>query len=284
MNINFSSNKISAVLKETKNYLEKYGILNPLAESEIILSSILNLQKFEIYTKNDFIINENKIKKIQKIILERIKRKPLEYIIGNKEFFGLKFKINSGVFIPRFETEILVETILNFNFKNLKILDIGTGCGNIAITLKNFNPSFKLTAIDISEKALKLAKFNSKKILGNNSIKFIKSNLFENIKEKFDIIVSNPPYIPTKEIENLMPEVKFFEPKSALDGKEDGLFFYKKILSETHKFLNKDGFIFFEMNPFLYKKIYKLFVEYKIENIKIVNDLLGKPRVIYGNL
>jgi release factor glutamine methyltransferase len=284
MNINFSSNKISAVLKETKNYLEKYGILNPLAESEIILSSILNLQKFEIYTKNDFIINENKIKKIQKIILERIKRKPLEYIIGNKEFFGLKFKINSGVFIPRFETEILVETILNFNFKNLKILDIGTGCGNIAITLKNFNPSFKLTAIDISEKALKLAKFNSKKILGNNSIKFIKSNLFENIKEKFDIIVSNPPYIPTKEIENLMTEVKFFEPKSALDGKEDGLFFYKKILSETHKFLNKDGFIFFEMNPFLYKKIYKLFVEYKIENIKIVNDLLGKPRVIYGNL
>lgn len=206
---------------------------------------------------------------------------PVQYIIGNVNFYGNTLKVNKNVLIPRFETEFLVEKTINYAKKYLKeplkILDLGTGSGAIAITLKK-KLKCNIDAVDISKEALKIAKENAK--LNNVEISFIHSNMLEKVEEKYDIIISNPPYIAYgEEIEDI---VKNNEPHIALYADNDGLEYYEIIIKNAEKHINKPGIIAFEIGMSQGKQIKKLGKKYlKTDNIKIEKDLSGKDRYIF---
>ena len=210
--------------------------------------------------------------------LEKLKQNiPVQYIIGDVNFYGYQIKVNENVLIPRFETELLVEKIINYSKKSPKIIDLGTGSGAIAIALKK-QLNCEVDAIDISEKALSLAKENAK--LNNVNINFYKSDMLENVKGKYDIIVSNPPYIAYNE--KIDEKVFNNEPHLALFAKEEGLYFYKKILEKARKHLNNNGFIAFEIGCTQGLKIKEIAQKYfKKSKIIIEKDYPGKDRYIF---
>lgn len=251
------------------------GRKNGVNEKELILTDLLGCKRHELYLKN---ISLNKthpskvsgwsipLDKKQSEILERIRLlraqgKPLQYILGKTYFMGFRFNLTEGVFIPRPETEILVETTIE-TIKNkarskesVKILDIGTGSGCIAVSLSKFLPFAEITAVDISKVSIDAACKNAKLNNVENRIKFIKSDLFSNLqsgdvslskaRQKYDIIISNPPYIPRGDLNDLSIEVKC-EPGIALDGGEDGLEFYRRIINRAHPFLKKGALLIME--------------------------------------
>ncbi len=272
------------VLKQITEYFKDINIPTPRLDAEILLSYGLNFSRVELYTHYDYKLNKKELKMIKKLVERRVSREPIAYITGIKEFYGLEFKVSKDVLIPRPETELLVETILKFNFKNASLLDIGTGSGNIAITLKKFNSSLNVTAIDISLPALQIAKYNAEKIIPNLPITFIHSDLFDNINAKYDIIVSNPPYIPSQIIATLMPDVRNYEPISALDGGIDGMQFYKRIIPSAPKFLNKNGFIFLEINPLFTQKIISILEKNRFYNIKVIKDYSNNERIVWAQI
>lgn len=215
--------------------------------------------------------------------LKRLKNgEAVQYIIGNVDFYGNIIKVNHDVLIPRFETEELLEKSINYinkYFKNPKILDIGTGSGCIAITLKKEIPNSIVDASDISLKALKIAKENT---LNNKvDINLIQSNIFENINKKYDVLISNPPYIDINDTE-IMDIVKNNEPHSALYAPNKGLFFYEEILKNSKNYLNKKSFIAFEIGYKQGDKIKKIALKYyPNSNIVIEKDLSNKDRFIF---
>lgn len=207
---------------------------------------------------------------------------PVQYIVGNVDFYGLNFLVNSNVLIPRFETEELVEKTINyvvdyFN-KNIEILDIGTGSGCIAITLDKNLVNSKVDALDISEEALALAQLNSKK--NNSSVNFFHSDLFSNVNKTYDLIISNPPYIAFDE--EIMDIVKNNEPHIALYAQKDGLYYYEEILKNAYKFLNKRAMIAFEIGSSQGEKIKKLVKKYiPGATVLLEKDLQGHNRFIF---
>lgn len=221
---------------------------------------------------------EDGLKKLEKGI-------PVQYIVGNVNFYGYEFLVNENVLIPRFETELLVDKtikkIKEKNFSNLKILDIGTGSGVIAITLKKKFPEASVTAIDISKQALDVAKKNAK--VNNVNINFILSDLFENVNEKFDVIISNPPYIAYDEV--IDKKVLDFEPHLALFAENNGLYFYDKILTNAKHFLNENGLICFEIGQSQGEEILKLARRYfKNAKASVEKDYPLKDRYVFIEL
>lgn len=215
------------------------------------------------------------------IMKKRLSGMPLAYCVGHQNFYGREFFVSGQTLIPRCETEILVNVILK-NVKKGKGLDIGTGSGVIPITLNLENPQIDMTAIDISADALQVAKKNAK--AQKASVRFIKSNLFSNLKSgdcRYDFIVSNPPYIKTDDIPNLDAVVKNYEPLLALDGGVDGLDFYKKIIEESPNYLNEKGKIFFELGIDECEEVKNLLSE-KFDDINIEKDLNNVARIIYA--
>lgn len=207
---------------------------------------------------------------------------PVQYIVGNVNFFGYEFLVNENVLIPRFETEFLVDkAIKKINEKkmdSLKILDIGTGSGVIAITLKKKFPNASITAIDVSESALKVAKENAK--LNDVDIEFILSDLFENINAKYDVIISNPPYIAYDEV--IDKKVFDNEPHLALFANNKGLYFYEEILKNVKNYLNDDGFVCFEIGEKEGRDIKNIALKYMGNvNVSLEKDLAGKDRYIF---
>lgn len=207
--------------------------------------------------------------------------KPVQYIVGNVDFYGLNFKVNENVLIPRFETEELVEKTIEYVGeyfdKEISILDIGTGSGCIAITL-NKNLNSKVDAVDISDKALQIARINNEN--NNTKVNFFKSNIFENVNKKYDLIISNPPYIAYDE--EIMDIVKNNEPNIALYADNNGLYFYEEILKNAYKYLNKKAMIAFEIGEKQGKKIKEL-VNMYLPNSKVVlkKDLQNRDRFIF---
>lgn len=213
---------------------------------------------------------------------EKLKKEyPIQYLIGYVDFYGNKIKVNENVLIPRYETELLVEKTIkhakNLFNKKLNILDIGTGSGAISIALSKELDS-SITACDISNEALSIAKLNSKE--NNCNIKFINSDIFENINDKFDIIISNPPYI--SEDEEIMNSVKKYEPNLALYADDNGLYFYKKIIEEAHNYLNNKFIIAFEIGWLQACPIKDIALKYfNNSNIVIEKDYSGKDRYLF---
>ena len=267
---------ISETLKQSINLLKKCNIENPIINAEQLISHILGMNKTDLYLNSKDILDNEKSDLIAQLIIRRTKHEPLQYIIGETEFYGCKIKVNPDVLIPRPETELLVEKVLRENVRS--ILEIGTGSGAIAIALAKQMKNVQIEATDISQKALNTARQNAE--LNNVSISFIQSDIFYNIKSKYDIIVSNPPYISKKEYNNLEPEIKDYEPEISLLAEEEGLFYYKKILEKAKDYLTENGKIYFEIGFDQAEKIKEIAKENGFDDINVFKDLNGFDRIM----
>ncbi|HOV22227.1 MAG TPA: peptide chain release factor N(5)-glutamine methyltransferase [bacterium] len=270
------------LIKSGSEILKNNGIKEAVKKAEIILSEITKKKIPDLYLDEEE-ISSRTIKKYIEYLNKIIEGIPLQYIIKKSYFYKYQFYVEKGVFIPRPETEIIIEKTIEI-YKNffspsfVNILDIGTGSGNIAITLAKEIKNSKIIATDVSEKSIKIAKKNADRYKVENKIKFIKTDLFPKKNIKFDIIVSNPPYIPEREIENLENDVKK-EPYIALNGGKSGMEFIERILNNAGKYLSNNGFLILEIgynqSKFLKNK--------KFNDLKIIeftNDLNGIERVV----
>lgn len=270
----------SIVYSQVKNKLANAGVTDK-SDADWIIATVLGKNRAEIKLLS--FVTDKQYEDIMKATERRANGESVDNIFGFTEFYGLTFDVNKKVLTPRMETEILVEQVLKAekNFKNPTILDLGTGSGAIAISIAK-NCDATVTAIDVSKMALATAEANAKK--NDVKIEFLHSNLFDGLKRKrkFDIIVSNPPYIPTKEIEKLDKNVRECDPVLALDGGEDGLDFYREIISKAPDRLNNGGLLFFEVGKGQAQDVKKLLKENGFEEIKIIKDYNKIERVICG--
>lgn len=255
-------------------------------EVELLFTEILHCNKADLYLNRGLPIDQAKSRQISSALERRIKGEPIQYILRKTEFMGLDFVVDRNVLIPRPETEILVETVLDLGRRlwavgdRPRILDMGTGSGCIAVSLAKLLNNVKVTAIDISEKALRIAKENAR--LNNVEIEFMQGDLFDAYGLQpisYDLIVSNPPYIPGKDIDNLQPQIQY-EPRIALNGGEDGLDFYRQIIKESAGFMRKGGFLIMEMGFEQCAKIREIFkLQGGFDIINIVRDYNNIERV-----
>jgi len=254
------------------------GFTDYKAEAEWLVALSVGIKRSEVY--QDLEMNSKQEKVFKSALKRREKGEPLAYIFKSASFYGYDFFVNKNVLIPRPETEELVNFALMSINKNSKVLDIGTGSGAIAITIaKEINA--KVTAVDISRKALRVARKNAK--LNQINVRFLQSNLFSKLNnEKFDVIISNPPYITNEAYQGLEKTVKEYEPKLALVGGEDGLKFYKKIIEDAHKHLNNDGKVFFEIGYDQADSVKKLLIDNGYKNVQSKKDLYGNDRIVYA--
>lgn len=279
---------IKEALKKSIELLEKNNIEESILKAKMILSTLLSKPKEYL------LINENQEldKSIEETFFANIHKLcnniPLQYVTNSQEFYGLKFYVDENVLIPRSDTEILVETVIKYvkNLENkngnLKILDMCTGSGIIAIILAKYCENVDITAVDKSENALKVAIKNAKTHNVYNKINFVKSDMFENLKGKYNIIVSNPPYIEKDVIKTLSKDVQH-EPEMALDGGINGLDFYRIINNNVDNFLEKNGAVFLEIGYNQRDSVSEIFAE-NFKNIKCIKDLNNLDRVIVGKL
>jgi len=242
-----------------------------------LMSYLTKKSKEEILTNIDENVSIFKVLKWKHLLRKRKRGIPANYLTGSKEFYSLKYKVNSSVLIPRPETELIVDEILKL--KPTSVLDVGTGSGNIAISVKYNLPNCRVTAVDIRRSALKVAKYNCKRLLGRKKIKFRKSNFCDNIEGYYDVIVSNPPYIPDRTLTGLQKEVSVYEPRIALSGGKDGLDAYKKIFNSCVKCLNKNGTLILEISNEVIKGVKGLAHLYGWAMTKVVKDYSNQPRV-----
>lgn len=274
------------VIREALEYgsknLENNLYTNPLNESRQILSFLLEKDISFLYIYPDFQLNKEVEEKFVKIINKRRENYPLEYILNSADFYKRDFYVDERCLIPRWDTENLIEAVKekSKNISNPKILEIGPGSGAISITLALELKNAFITGADISKDALKVCNINLNKYQIDD-VEFIYSNLFENIKNKYDIIISNPPYIKSEDMNFLQEEVKK-EPVLALDGGVDGLDFYKTISEESRDYLKKDGFLIFEIGHDQYDKVKEILINNKYIDINYKKDIQGFKRVIFG--
>lgn len=272
------------IFNKSVEYLKRNGVPSPLLDTEYIFSDVLKVNKNTLkYSMSREIKEEDKDKIREKLVLRAKKRKPLQYILGEWEFYGLPFKVREGVLIPRADTEILVERCIQLmrEVEEPNILDIGSGSGAISMAIANELKSSSVTGIDINEKALKLA--NENKILNEiENVNFIESNLFEKLDKdfKYDLIVSNPPYISKEEYETLMPEVKNYEPQNALTDLGDGLYFYREISKLAGEYLKDTGYLAYEIGYNQAKDVTKILQNNNFDILSVIKDYGGNDRVV----
>ena len=226
----------------------------------------------------------------QAVIDRRQRRVPLQYITGEQEFMGLAFLVNQDVLVPRQDTEVLVEEVLRNLHDGMRILDMCTGSGCILLSLLRYSNHCTGVGVDLSKEALQVAEKNAYRILQTTPeeekpcVRFLRSDLFQELKaeEKFDIIVSNPPYIRTSVIDTLMPEVREYEPMMALDGREDGLYFYRQIITQAGAYLYREGMLFLEIGYDQGEDVARLMEEAGYTQVEVFKDYAGNDRVVQG--
>jgi len=273
---------LKGLLADGTKMLTQAGIDEAELDARYILEYITGLNSAQYFIHSEDIIEKNKAEEFFRLIERRSKRIPLSYVIGTRDFFGLTFKVDENVLIPEQETELLVEEVIKHS-EGKSVLDMCTGSGCIAISIALFGKPSKVAASDISEKALKVARENAKSLKAGE-ISFIQGDMFENVTDKFDIIVSNPPYIETGEIDELMPEVRDYIPRLALDGDIDGLKFYRIISKEAVKKLNKNGRIFYEIGYNQSRAVASILLENGFTDVKIMKDYSGLDRIVMAKL
>jgi len=286
------TNTIYNTLKWAVKTLNDSGIESPNIDAEILLAYVLSCDRLGLHTNPERIVKHEDFARFKELVSDRTSRTPLQYITGHVEFMSLDFIVDERVLIPRQETEILVETVLNkvknkpvLN-KTITIIDIGTGSGNISVSLASYLKDVQLFASDISKEALAVAKINAQKNNVVDKVCLLRGNLFGPFnnrleKENIDFIVSNPPYVADSELDRLGPEIKEHEPLKALVAGRDGLCFYKQIIKEAPVWLKANGFLVMEVGETQARTVKSLIeIEGHFRNIEIFKDLQGIERII----
>ena len=276
------------VINWATDYLRSKGLATPRLDAELLLSHLLNTDRVGLYVNYKETLDETRLIEFKELLDRRALKEPISYILGYKEFWSIRFKVDRRVFIPRPETELLVEEVVKivrkeYNSKKVNILDIGTGAGTIAISLAKEIGDVRIFATDISRDAVELASENAREQSIYSKIIFGVGDLFSPFKIRglFDLVVSNPPYIPTHELNDLQDDIKNYEPKQALDGGEEGLSFIKRIINEAPLYLKDSGWLLIEIGYNQAGKIEEIFNRSGyFYSPEIIKDYRGFNRVV----
>ena len=283
---------IGRILKWTEGYFQKAGLDSPRLDAEVLLSHVLKKERIFLYVHFDQPMEAAELAAFKGCIKRRVQHQPVAYITGHKEFMGLEFKVTPATLIPRPDTEILVEAVLQRlkagkEAENSLIADIGTGSGAICLSLLNYLPRLQAVTVDISPEALAVAEENAGLLGLLERVEFLQGDMLEPLKQqerfsgRLSAIVSNPPYIPRGDIAGLEPDVRAFEPMGALDGGEDGLDFYRRLLADGAELLQADGFLAMEAGIRQAQQL-KALAEAMPQwgRCEIIRDLAGIERVV----
>ncbi|MDF2484640.1 MAG: hypothetical protein K0R46_808 [Herbinix sp.] len=265
------------LLQTGRELLKQQGIADADVDAWYLLAHVFRIKRTDLLLKGDLPVEEHLKDQYLQLLRRRAGHTPLQHITGTQEFMGLEFNVSGDVLVPRQDTEILVEELLKV-CENKSVLDMCTGSGCIIISLAKLGELSRAVGVDLSSKALTIA--NGNVLKHKVKVDLIQSDLFEQVKESFDILVSNPPYIPSEEIRDLMPEVRDYEPLMALDGSEDGLEFYRRISHEGMSFLNPGGLIFYEIGHNQGETVKQILIEEGFTDVIIKKDLSGLDRVV----
>jgi release factor glutamine methyltransferase len=266
--------------------LGQAGIENARLDAEVLLRHALEMERERLYMNTEAPISVGQEAKFQELVLRRSRREPVAYITGHKEFWSLDFVVSPAVLIPRPETELLVGVALQYVGKleersSFKILDLGAGSGAISVCLAKETPRAEIVAVDISPIALDVARMNASRHGVSGWIEFLSGDLFTPLRETFDVIVSNPPYIRTSELSTLAAEISNWEPMTALDGGADGIETYRRIIEEGHEYLTPGGAIVLEIGADIASAVAELFARSgRYGPASVYQDYAGKDRVI----
>ena len=281
--------RIIDLIQWTTQFFEKRHIENPRLNAERLLSGALGLDRVQLYLQFEKILTHAELDSFRTFVKRRISNEPLQYILGETEFMSLKFKVTPSVLIPRPDTETLVETVLREIPEGIpvRILDIGTGSGNIAVSLAHYLKETVVTAVDISSEALELARENAAFHQVESRIKFIQEDVFSldfplRVGTDFDILVSNPPYISEEEFAALPDEVRLFEPHTALRDGSDGLTFHRRITELSEPLLRSGGKIYLEVGMGQAPRVTEILAQAGFESVHSIRDLAGIERVVAG--
>lgn len=270
----------------TQRLIEK-NIDTARLDSQLLLGKVLNKDKLYLIINNDEVVSEEKKKEFLELISRRMEYMPIRYILGEIDFMGLDFFVEKGVLIPRSDTEILVEEVLRVISEDelIDICDLCSGSGAIGISLAYYRKKINVDLIDYYDIPEKVSKKNILRTCLEDRVKFIKSDLLKEcikLKKQYDIIVSNPPYIREEEIDNLMNDVKDYEPKTALSGGNSGLDFYERIVEESKSVLKKNGILAFEIGHDQGEDVSELMKENGYKEVRVIKDLAALDRVVIG--
>lgn len=278
-----------SLLNWTTSYFRSHHIESPRASAEILLAYALDIRRIDLYLRYDQPLDVSELKKFKALIKRRMAREPVAYIVGFKEFWSMKMHLNREVLIPRPETECLVEAIQNYNQKTpalrpKKILELGTGSGAVILALASLSREHMYMASDRKQSIVQVARNNARRHLLDDSVSFFVGNWLEPLKHEgklFDIIVSNPPYIVSRVVETLQPEILKYEPRAALDGGEDGLDCIRQIIATAHNCLKKGGQLFLEIGHDQKNRVQHLFEACGgYQQVIFQKDYSGHDRVV----
>ncbi len=280
---------IDEILRWTAQYFAQKGITTPRLDAEILLAHALSEERLYLYLNMDRPLSPTERSKYRGLIRRRAAREPVALITGKKEFWSTTFRIVPGVLVPRPETEILVEAVVQ-EIKEVslpQVLEIGTGSGAVSVSVARENPECRIVATDVDSTAAALACSNAKDVGVTARIDFVVMNLLDAVRpgQRFDVICSNPPYIPTETLSGLAPEIRFFEPLRALDGGADGLETIRKLVADAPRFLKSAGSLILEIGDGQEGAVMELFTAVGgLRQVRTYRDLAGKPRVVKGQI
>lgn len=275
---------IREVLNWTRGYFEDAGIVQPRLEAEILLAHALDVDRLHLYMAPDKPLTSDERSRYRSVVKERHSGTPLQHVIGEVNFYGLRFRVDREALIPRNETEELLDQVIKRapRDRDIRCLDLGTGTGVIAVCMARYLPKAQVTAIDVSPTALQMARENAVLNEVTDRIEFVESNWFAHVEGQFDFIATNPPYIRSEELPNLPVEVRDHEPSVALDGGADGLDKIREIIKDLRTYLQPDGVVLMEIGHKQGDRVKQLFESIGLIDVSVERDIAEKDRFVVG--